>query len=79
MRRAACAALAMLSLGYFAPASAQPVMLSATPTAVSPPPGNGRTMTFEEARHLLNRTSFAAQIDEIDAFTRLSRAAAVDR
>ncbi len=79
VRRAACAALAMLSLGYFAPASAQPVMLSATPTAVSPPPGNGRTMTFEEARHLLNRTSFAAQVDEIDAFTRLSRAEAVDR
>ncbi len=36
-------------------------------------------MTFEEARHLLNRTSFAAQVDEIDAFARLSRADAVDR
>ena len=36
-------------------------------------------MGFDEARHLLNRTSFAAQVDEIDDFAKLMRAQAVDR
>ena len=36
-------------------------------------------MGFEEARHLLNRTSFAANIDDINAFSRLTREQAVDR
>ena len=36
-------------------------------------------MGFDEARHLLNRTSFAAQTNEIDDYARLSRAQAVDR
>ncbi len=36
-------------------------------------------MGFDEARHLLNRTSFAAQVDEINEFARLTRAEAVDR
>ena len=36
-------------------------------------------MGFEEARHLLNRTSFAADIDDINAFSRLTREQAVDR
>jgi uncharacterized protein (DUF1800 family) len=36
-------------------------------------------LRFEDARHLLNRTSFAAQPKEILAFTQLTRAQAVDQ
>ncbi len=36
-------------------------------------------MGFDEARHLLNRTSFAAQTSEIDDYAKLSREQAVDR
>jgi uncharacterized protein (DUF1800 family) len=36
-------------------------------------------MSFDEARHLLNRTSFAAQPKEIAAFSKLTRSEAVDR
>ena len=48
-----------------ATASAQP-----TPAAL---------MGFDEARHLLNRTSFAAQTTEIDDYAKLTREQAVDR
>lgn len=34
---------------------------------------------FDDARHLLNRTSFAANMDDIDVFARLSRAEAAER
>ena len=34
---------------------------------------------FDDARHLLNRTSFAANIDDINAFARLTREQAVDQ
>src|SRR5688500_6573551 len=34
---------------------------------------------FANARHLLNRTSFAASLDELDTFSRLSREQAADR
>jgi uncharacterized protein (DUF1800 family) len=36
-------------------------------------------MGFDEARHLLNRTSFAANVDDIESFARLTRAQAVDQ
>lgn len=36
-------------------------------------------MGFDEARHLLNRTSFAANIDDINAFAKLSREQAAER
>jgi uncharacterized protein (DUF1800 family) len=36
-------------------------------------------MGFDEARHLLNRTSFAANLDDIGAFARLTRAQAADQ
>ncbi len=36
-------------------------------------------MGFDEARHLLNRTSFAANVDDIETFAKLSRAQAVDQ
>ena len=36
-------------------------------------------MGFDQARHLLNRTSFAAQTTEIDDYAQLTRAQAVDR
>ena len=48
-----------------APANAQPL--------AAPPMG------FDEARHLLNRTSFAAQVSEINEFAKLTRGQAVDR
>lgn len=34
---------------------------------------------FDDARHLLNRTSFAANLDDVAAFARLSREEAVER
>ncbi len=40
---------------------------------------DSQAMGFEEARHLLGRTSFAAQPAEIAAFAKLSREQAVDR
>jgi uncharacterized protein (DUF1800 family) len=36
-------------------------------------------MGFDEARHLLNRTSFAANVDDIDTFARRTRGQAVDQ
>jgi uncharacterized protein (DUF1800 family) len=36
-------------------------------------------MGFDEARHLLNRTSFAANVDDINSFAKLTRAQAVDQ
>ncbi len=39
----------------------------------------GRTMGFDEARHLLNRTSSAAGPEDIQAFAGLTREQAVDR
>ena len=36
-------------------------------------------MGFDDARHLLNRTSFAASVDDINAFSRLTRTQAVDQ
>ena len=51
-----------------ATASAQPVQ--ATPAA---------PMGFDEARHLLSRSSFAAQTNEIDDYAKLTREQAVDR
>ena len=36
-------------------------------------------MGFDEARHLLNRTSFAANVEDINAFAKLTRAQAVDQ
>ena len=38
-----------------------------------------QAMGFDEARHLLGRTSFAAQVSEINDFAQLTRAEAVDR
>jgi uncharacterized protein (DUF1800 family) len=40
---------------------------------------SGSAMGFDEARHLLNRTSFAAQTSEIDDYAKLTREQAVDR
>jgi len=39
----------------------------------------GAPMGFDEARHLLNRTSFAANVEDIAAFAQLTRAQAVDQ
>src|SRR3954464_4188492 len=41
--------------------------------------GRAAPMGFDEARHLLNRTSFAANVDDIETFARLTRAQAVDQ
>src|SRR4051812_35185440 len=37
------------------------------------------SMGFDEARQLLNRTSFAADVEDINAFASLTREQAVDR
>ena len=39
----------------------------------------GAPMGFDEARHLLNRTSFAASVEDIESFSKLTRAQAVDQ
>ena len=46
---------------------------------VAPAPLLAAGMGFDEARHLLNRTSFAANVDDIGAFAQLTRAQAVDQ
>jgi len=61
----ALSVVVLLIVAGAAPANAQ------TPAALP--------MGFDEARHLLNRTSFAAQVDEINEFAKLTRAQAVDR
>jgi uncharacterized protein (DUF1800 family) len=42
-------------------------------------PAAARPLGFDDARHLLNRTSFAANTQEIQEFSQLTRAAAADR
>jgi uncharacterized protein (DUF1800 family) len=48
-------------------------------TSVSAQQLQANAMGFSEARHLLNRTSFAAQTNEIDDYAQLNREQAVDR
>src|SRR3954466_4802518 len=52
------------------------IVLAATATAMV---YAAAPMGFDEARHLLNRTSFAANVDDIEAFAKLTRAQAVDQ
>jgi uncharacterized protein (DUF1800 family) len=47
--------------------------------ALLPAVAAGVPMGFDEARHLLNRTSFAASVEDIESFSRLSREQAVDQ
>ena len=51
----------------------------ATASAQPTPAARATPMGFDEARHLLNRTSFAAQTNEIDDYAKLTREQAVDR
>ena len=51
------------------------VALSLLPLAALAESGMG----FDDARHLLNRTSFAASVDDLNVFSRLSREQAADR
>ncbi len=51
-----------------------PILLLCCAGAVAAAP-----MGFDEARHLLNRTSFAANVGDIEAFAKLTRAQAVDQ
>jgi uncharacterized protein (DUF1800 family) len=73
-----CVAALLLAVSV---ASAQMAADPATPihssTVSTPPPS--AAMGFDEARHLLNRTSFSALAGEIDDYAKLSRAQAVDR
>src|SRR5262245_26681586 len=41
--------------------------------------GSEATLSYEDARHLLNRTGFGASDAEIRAFAKLTRAEAVDK
>ena len=55
-------------------------MLAVSAASAQPTHGAQATpMGFGEARHLLNRTSFAAQTNEIDEYATLTRKQAVDR
>ena len=68
------------SLSWWGLALSVAVLLFMAATA----PANAQTqaaaaMGFDEARHLLNRTSFAAQVSEINEFATLTRGEAVDR
>ncbi len=47
--------------------------------ALLPALAAGAPMGFDEARHLLNRTSFAANVEDIESFAKLTRAQAVDQ
>lgn len=61
-------------------ASQSEAQMAAPQQVVAPPPSAANTLLqFEDARHLLNRTSFAAQPREILEFTQLTKAQAVDR
>ena len=53
------------------------VALLAAVLAAAPAPA--ATLGFDDARHLLNRTSFAANTSDIETFARLTRAQAVER
>jgi hypothetical protein len=56
------------------------LLLVVTTALAQPTPSTRATpMGFDEARHLLNRTSFAAQTNEIDDYAKLTREQAVDR
>ena len=54
------------------------LFVAGTAPAQAQKPASG-PMGFDEARHLLNRTSFAAQVSEINEFAKLTRGEAVDR
>ncbi len=45
----------------------------------APAAAQAAAMGFDEARHLLNRTSFSGGVDDINAYAGLTRAQAVDR
>lgn len=80
-RSAATATLATLALGLSGWVNAQPTTFPGAtlqPRSAALMDAEPRVMSFDEARHLLNRTNFAAQTDEIEAFTQLTRAEAVD-
>ena len=47
--------------------------------ALLPVAAGAAPMGFDDARRLLNRTSFAASVEDIEAFSRLSREQAVDQ
>jgi uncharacterized protein (DUF1800 family) len=55
------------------------LLLVASIASAQVPERSSAPMGFDEARHLLNRTSFAAQTAEIDDYARLTRAEGVDR
>ncbi len=57
------------------------LVLAASIASAQPAPAGARStaMGFDDARHLLNRTSFAAQTNEIDDYAKLTREQAVDR
>ena len=55
------------------------VLLLAAMVLVQPAVLAAAPMGFDEARHLLNRTSFAANIDDIEAFAKFTREQAVDQ
>jgi uncharacterized protein (DUF1800 family) len=71
--------LLRLSLWCIATLAASVVMLANVQAQPSPVSGDQTRLTFEDARHLLGRTSFAAQPNEIAELAKLTRSDAVDR
>jgi uncharacterized protein (DUF1800 family) len=63
-------------IAFVVMASFANAQMGATPGAAPPP---SATLRFDDARHLIVRTSFAAQPAEIASFSKLTRAEAVDR
>jgi uncharacterized protein (DUF1800 family) len=55
------------------------IALLAVLPALAAAAGGPQPLGFEDARHLLNRTSFAANADDIEAFAKLTREQAADR
>lgn len=55
------------------------LLLVASIASAQAPERAAGPMGFDEARHLLNRTSFAAQTAEIEEYAKLTRSDAVDR
>lgn len=71
--------LLRLSLWCIATVAASVVMLANVQAQPSQATGDQTRLTFEDARHLLGRTSFAAQPNEIAELAKLTRSEAVDR
>ncbi|MBL8308822.1 MAG: DUF1800 domain-containing protein [Burkholderiales bacterium] len=75
----ACLVALLLAASVVGAQSLGGATVTRAPTAASPAYSPNAALGFDDARHLLNRTSFAAQIGDIERFAQLTRAQAVDQ